>query len=528
VFRGRFTLAAAEQVAGGEGIAPAALPDLLVSLVDRSMISAQDGGHRMLETLREYGLRQLRDRGGLEACLRRHCAWAAGMAETHASRLYADGVDAVGQALAPYRPDLDAAIDLALEDGAAVHALPLATALGVLDFGLGDSTRSRTRLARALRLDAPARARVPALTVQSALLTLHGLVEQGEAIADEAIALAADAAWSDRARAFRGSARVLGGDVEGALEDFDGLEDRLTMRGELWVRGFASGWLGFVRMMLGDLVEAERLSRRAVQAFDRCDDVWGLLTSSVNLARVEVALGAYDAAAETLGRALRIGEERVPQRVGPILHDLGLVELRRARFDRAAALWRRCTELAELPAGSSGWVLLSGPAERWYGRMAAGHLARMDGDQAGAAARYREACALLEGLDRDERHSIGVDAAIATALLFQGGVTDPAASRPLLRRALAHAQEAGDRRLLALVLDVMAGRAEDAVRGAELLGAAEGVRAAAGGPLPTVEQRAVEGVALALRTELGDEAYEAAVARGRDNPFAVVYAAGRA
>jgi predicted ATPase/DNA-binding SARP family transcriptional activator len=525
IFRGPFSLDAAERVAGGGPVDRAALPDLLTALVERSMVSVDDGRYRLLETLRAFGLARLEEReGGLERCRLRHTGWAAALADTQARRMYAEGVDAVRAELAPYRPDLDVAAELALDERDGERAQPLATALGVLDFGLGDSARGRTRLARALRLDAPHATRVPALIVQSALLTLHGLVEPGRAAATEALELAEDDRWRDRALAFLGCARLLGGDVHGAMQDLGGLEERLTLRGETWLRGFVSGWQGFVKLVLGDLHEARRLSTRAMQAFERCNDVWGVLTAAVNLGRVDRALGSYDEAARALERALEVGEARVPGRLGPLLHDFGVVQLRREQFDHAAELWQRCTEVAGSPSATGGWVLLTGPAERWYAVMAAGHLARLDGEDERAATRYAEARALLEVVEREDRTTIGIDAAIAAALLAQGDVTDPAASGPLLREALGRAMRSGDQRLVAQSLDALARLVDSPVQGAELLGAAAAVRDAAGGPLPPVEARAVEAIALSLRALVGDEAFEAARARGRADPMAVALA----
>ena len=497
VFRAPFTFEAAERVAGGGPVDRAALPDLLVSLVDRSMLSVDDTRYRMLETLREFGLRRLDERDGLEGARRRHAAWAATIADSDGRGMYADGVDAVRIALAPHRADLDVAVELALDEADGPLALPLATALGILDFGLGDSTRARTRLARAIRLDAPAATRVPALTMQSLLLTMHGLAEQGAAVAAQALEAADDQRWRDRAQAGRGVARLLGGDVVAALEDLDGLEERLTQRGEVWLRGFVCGWQGFVRLVLGELVEAQRLSGRAVEAFERCHDVWGLLTASVNLARVHVALGAYDDAAAVLERAVRVGEARVPGRLGPLLHDFGLVQLRRERFDDAATLWQRCVALGRRQAVSGGWVLLTGPAERWYAAMAAGHLARIDGDWGLAASHYAEARALLEAVEREARDTIGINAAIATSLIVQGECTDPAEAGDLLRRALERAMSSGDRRLVARAMDSIAQVSDDAARSAELLGAAEAHPPRRRRPAAPVERRRVTAVALA-------------------------------
>ena len=54
---------------------------LVLHLVDRSLITAdRDGGaarYRLLETLRDYGLERLEERGELDAARGRHARWAA-------------------------------------------------------------------------------------------------------------------------------------------------------------------------------------------------------------------------------------------------------------------------------------------------------------------------------------------------------------------------------------------------------------------------------------------------------------------
>jgi predicted ATPase len=65
VFRGPFTLADAEAVCAGGGLAPDRVPAALAALVERSMVAGPgpEGDYRLLETVRAYGAEQLAAHG---------------------------------------------------------------------------------------------------------------------------------------------------------------------------------------------------------------------------------------------------------------------------------------------------------------------------------------------------------------------------------------------------------------------------------------------------------------------------------
>jgi predicted ATPase/class 3 adenylate cyclase len=77
VFAGGFSLDAAERVVAGDSVEPVEVLDLLLGLVDKSMVLADDTGrYRQLETLRQYGAARLVDAGETAAVRDRHLAWA--------------------------------------------------------------------------------------------------------------------------------------------------------------------------------------------------------------------------------------------------------------------------------------------------------------------------------------------------------------------------------------------------------------------------------------------------------------------
>jgi predicted ATPase/DNA-binding SARP family transcriptional activator len=96
VFRGGFTLRAAEGVCAGGGIPEGAVLNLLADLVDKSMVAmrgVRDGGgetrYELLETMRHYAAERLAERGEADAVSGRHARHYAAFAEQVDPQLHA-------------------------------------------------------------------------------------------------------------------------------------------------------------------------------------------------------------------------------------------------------------------------------------------------------------------------------------------------------------------------------------------------------------------------------------------------------
>ncbi|HEY3020194.1 MAG TPA: BTAD domain-containing putative transcriptional regulator, partial [Solirubrobacteraceae bacterium] len=493
IFRAAFTLADAERVAAGGTIDAADVADLLAALVERSMLRAGEDGYRMLHTLRAFGLERLDEAGERIEVADRHAAHFARRSRVAVGQLWTCGTDGVIADVHADRTDLAAAARHALRRGRADWALPLAGALGLLEYGVGEVEAARRRLDAALALQSGSPTdTLAAVRLHASMLLIEGRLRRGAEAVESAQLLAeqlGDEAEIDRTRAIAGLALLLARDAPAALRAFAGLEERSAARGERWVAGFVAGWTGFVSLLAGDLADARARAHRAVEGFAACGDLWGLLSASVNLGRAAMALGDYDEAARAYQRALAAAGDRIGDRVVPLLHDLGVVEVRRGALDRAADLWTRCAEAADRDLGTTGgWVLLTARGLRWYPLLAAGHLARMRGDSDEAARRYGEAQALLEDVERDPRDPIGLHGAMAITLLLRARLAEDAEhgeeATDLAREGLARAQRSGDRRLVARALDAVAAGLSldgDAAEAAEALGRAEALRREAGG-----------------------------------------------
>jgi predicted ATPase/class 3 adenylate cyclase len=159
VFVGGFDLEAAEKVCGVEPIDPVEVLDLLGSLVEKSLVMAQDGAgrtrYRMLETIRDYAREKLQAEGEQAAAALRHHEHYFELAK-HA-RIGVDGADQ-GIWLTRLELELDnlrSAMSLALAGGAdPVNAVKLATALQGFWILRGYITEGRRLVQAALELPA--------------------------------------------------------------------------------------------------------------------------------------------------------------------------------------------------------------------------------------------------------------------------------------------------------------------------------------------------------------------------------------
>jgi len=143
VFAGRFTLAAAEAVCGGDELTPATVLDAITALADKSMLVAAMAGeqtrYRLLETLREYGRRRLDESGDAAAAQRRHAVHFVVEAERGAEGVCGpDEANSVAELHAAF-DDLRAAHRWCLQHGEADLAVRLVGALHWYAFYRGRS-----------------------------------------------------------------------------------------------------------------------------------------------------------------------------------------------------------------------------------------------------------------------------------------------------------------------------------------------------------------------------------------------------
>jgi predicted ATPase len=405
VFAGGCTPQAASAVLAGDGIDADQVAGLLTELVDRSLVTLDDGRFGLLETVREYALDQLRSSGEENAVRRKHADWCAQLATTgrpdgplHRGPLF--GRPELAHLMRLEEPNLLAAIDWCLQDGndpgrvgdivsplswhwafrglmqqahtwlqASLDALPTGTprraqvlhGLAVLSRSIG-------------RYDDAFAAGLECLEIRESLGDDRGIASICQMLT--LISVAQGKAYAALNFGHRAEllARELGMPVAlGASLNCSGLALRelgypveakrmFEEAYELWTSAgndegvvIASGNLGIMAILAGDFAEARRLTLFGLRKARGIGYLLGLLETLVQLARIEVAEGNYARAV----RVLAVIDRERAEKQTPIVVPDELAAFAAAWEDCRAALGVEADRLAELARHQSADALVA-------------------------------------------------------------------------------------------------------------------------------------------------------------------------
>ncbi|MFL6056565.1 MAG: ATP-binding protein [Actinoallomurus sp.] len=230
VFSCGLDLDAAEQVCAGDGIARDEVLDLLVGLVDKSVLIREEYPHtvryRLLDTIRQYGRECLAVSGSEPLIQRRHRDYYRGLAAEARRRLF--GPDQVGWLvrLRIEHPNLRAALEYSFSrPGQAAVGLEMATDLLYHWIASYYLTEGRGWLDRGLAAEKdPVARRADALWANAWLAIIQaepdpalGMLEEAEGIADR-LGLPSVHAY---VALFRGMIAMSGGDSDSAIQCYE-------------------------------------------------------------------------------------------------------------------------------------------------------------------------------------------------------------------------------------------------------------------------------------------------------------------
>ncbi|NKQ54217.1 LuxR family transcriptional regulator [Amycolatopsis sp. K13G38] len=323
VFSGGFELDAATAVCAGDR-GEITLPDVLLDLVDKSVLSAETHDDRtrfrMLTPLRQRGLRELAELGLVSELRRRHRDFHVGLAEQAAAEwMSARQVEWIDR-LRREQSNMQAALEFCfMEPGAAEPGLRMGASL--LEYGLADGLFRVGRLwfdrllplapepteTRALALrtacwwaamqgDLPAASRLLAdgldaasglePRVRTKLTQAEAFVAMFAGDLDRAIPLFTEALTGFRASGDHAQtahtlalvqlAHTFAGDLEQALACHDECLAITEPVGECWSRAHSLWIAGLAHLAAGDLETATRLERDGLRLMSRMNERLGL------------------------------------------------------------------------------------------------------------------------------------------------------------------------------------------------------------------------------------------------------------
>ena len=288
VFRGGWSLTAAEAVVADDLLTSSAVLDTVGRLVERSMVWVERGRttrYRMLETLREYAAEQLGISGEAEAVAARHASYF------RERRRAGRGRSCVGTGnarpcglLREEQPNIRAAITWLSRPGGDIDsALVTAGSLGMF-WHLGRHLEGREVLGRLVDSgDGSASARARALQAVSIVERPRGcLVHPHPRCAETAEeSLSIFTSLDDPWHAALSKVLVSVEGVTGAFRERSDVflseaDEEFSREGDAWGRAV----IGFVRletaMKAGDVAAALRLGPATAAAFRQLEDLWGL------------------------------------------------------------------------------------------------------------------------------------------------------------------------------------------------------------------------------------------------------------
>jgi hypothetical protein len=353
VFPAGATAESATEICAGDGIAPQDVPDLLAALVDRSLLQVESGSepprHRMLETIREYGLERLAAAGEVEAVRGAHARWFADLAVAAEPRLR--GPDQVSwyRRLDDERENVLAALRRLGDTGDAAAAVRLVVAL--LWFWLLSGGRDEAQGWLAFALAVPGEPDPVDRLIADAVMTLGTLDETQHGDRAELMGryLAAAEPLDDRARPLLAVAKPV-------LAAFSGQEERAARHmasarahPDAWVRAATLLFAGVNAENSGDAEATRENLAAALRGFEEVGDRWGASVVLVMEAGRRISLGDLDGAQEAAERARReMVELAAASAIWVVDLRLADVALRRGDLETAREHTRRILERSDV------------------------------------------------------------------------------------------------------------------------------------------------------------------------------------
>ncbi len=492
----------------------AAVPDLLASLIDKSLLHPVDDGRRMrmrmLETIREYGAERLAERGELGDVRARHADhFAAVIAEAEPYLTTSEQLPWFAL-LHEERENILAAMRYRCDLGDADGALRLAVSLASYAMMLGDHAEISTWMADALA--------VPGSTDDQLRLVADALFALNSA-ATSTVADAVEAGMTDLRRLahelvdldvstsrFIGILRAAVAYFAGEFELADRFIEETLAGDDEWARAAVRMFRAGLAENDGDVATMRAETEIALAEFRRIGERWGLFNTLRGRAQLCTLDGRLDEARAAYLEALQLAAElNSRDDEGYLLGRLADVELRRGDVDSA----RQYVMRARLSAEENG-----SPWESVFTMAMLGAIEQQSGNLEQARTLQREAMRRVSTMPEGhpaQGHVRAVLLGIGARISFEDGDID--AARQLGREAFDAATRTRDMPIVAAVgvtLAEVVAAAGDADGAAVMLGAAARLR---GADDPTACDIAV--LAARVRDTLGAARYEERYARGK-------------
>jgi predicted ATPase/DNA-binding CsgD family transcriptional regulator len=345
VFAGGFTLEAVDEVCAGDGIEREAVLDLIASLVEQSLVIAQEQEsgkvrYRLLETVRQYGLERLAEAGEEETVRTRHRDHFLALAEEAGPQLETGRQSEFLELLDPEAANLAAAIDHAV---GAESRLALRFCATLYKWWAARGRYAEAELAYSRSLEA-AGDDEPALTALALRGRTYVAVQAGEfeaavRYATDALALAeevGDKATAARARIELGGALQFPNPAAGRSEMARGAE-LARASGDNWALVHAKGAIAGTYLWQQDYVRGAAANDEVAALAERVGDPFHVARRWLNSAWLAAFTGRVSEARDSIarGRAATAAGDTMMECITTVI--LAVIDIREGEPERTLA-----------------------------------------------------------------------------------------------------------------------------------------------------------------------------------------------
>jgi predicted ATPase/DNA-binding SARP family transcriptional activator len=320
VFTGGVTATAAAAVCCGTELHPDDIEDLLASLIDKSLlhtIPAQAAAprYRMLETIREFGIERMGDRGEVGAIRAAHARhFAALVAEADPHLRSHEQLEWL-ELLRVERDNILAALKYFADDGQAAAAIELAVLLGWYWMVVGSHGETVTWVSLALAV--PGESDPGLRLLAEAFLAINAIAAEDKGDHDDVTAGLAHLEEVGRRMAdppenapkmlilLAPIVAMFTGDQERAVL----LTERALHDDDPWIAAAVQTFRAMSAENAGDLATMRLDAESALAAFRGLGDRWGMANSLQMLGQLELMEGDLDAAAAAYREGLELATQ---------------------------------------------------------------------------------------------------------------------------------------------------------------------------------------------------------------------------
>jgi predicted ATPase len=350
VFPSGIDVESATAVIADDSIAPVDVPDLLASLVEKSLLQrvGDSGRVRMLETIREYGAEQLAERGEFEQVRARHADFFGRLVDEAAPHLTTRDQLPWFDRIAEERENVLAALRFRCDVGDADGALAIAVGLAGFAMMLGDNLEIGGWVGEALAV--PGSRNEELYWTACALRTVS--VAGSDAVTRDVVGEMGAIA---RRLADLPTTRPIVGIIGPAIAHFGGEEElaadmieKVLVSEDPWLRAGALMFRAAIAENNGDIDAMRGDIDCALARFRELGERWGLTNALGTRALVHTLDGELDLAEAAYTEALQTMRElKSREDEARLLVRLGDLAMRRGHTDRARALMLEASESAQ-------------------------------------------------------------------------------------------------------------------------------------------------------------------------------------